>query len=104
MPLVYGARVLWHRLQDAGELCQGPRQLWRLGLPGAPVFRTGPLIHGVAFEKLSRTCVHTVFLSHEAKDSSPTRLRVVTTNARFVAFLGTLARPFQQVWLPGNNL
>ncbi len=27
-----------------------------------------------------------------------------TTNTRFVAFLGTFARPAQQVWLPGNNL
>jgi hypothetical protein len=27
-----------------------------------------------------------------------------TTNARFVAFLGTFARPAQQVWLPGNDL
>jgi hypothetical protein len=27
-----------------------------------------------------------------------------TTNARFVAFLGTFACPAQQVWLPGNNL
>jgi hypothetical protein len=27
-----------------------------------------------------------------------------TTNTRFVAFLGTFARPAQQVWLPGNYL
>ena len=27
-----------------------------------------------------------------------------TTNARFVAFLGTFARPAQEVWLPGNDL
>ena len=27
-----------------------------------------------------------------------------TTNARFVAFLGTFACPAQQVWLPGNDL
>jgi hypothetical protein len=27
-----------------------------------------------------------------------------TTNARFVAFLGTFARPAQQVWMPGNDL
>ncbi len=27
-----------------------------------------------------------------------------TTNTRFVAFLGTFARPAQQVWLPGNDL
>jgi hypothetical protein len=27
-----------------------------------------------------------------------------TTNARFVAFLGTFARPAQQIWLPGNDL
>ena len=27
-----------------------------------------------------------------------------TTNARFVAFLGTFALPAQQVWLPGNEL
>jgi hypothetical protein len=27
-----------------------------------------------------------------------------TTNARFVAFLGTFARPAQQVWLPGNDI
>jgi hypothetical protein len=27
-----------------------------------------------------------------------------TTNARFVASLGTFARPDQQVWLPGNDL
>ncbi len=27
-----------------------------------------------------------------------------TTNARFVAFLGTFACPSQQVWLPGNDL
>jgi hypothetical protein len=27
-----------------------------------------------------------------------------TTNVRFVAFLGTFARPAQQVWLPGNDL
>jgi hypothetical protein len=27
-----------------------------------------------------------------------------TTNVRFVVFLGTFARPAQQVWLPGNNL
>jgi hypothetical protein len=27
-----------------------------------------------------------------------------TTNARFVAFLGTFACLAQQVWLPGNNL
>ena len=27
-----------------------------------------------------------------------------TTNARFVAFLGTFARPAPQVWLPGNYL
>jgi len=27
-----------------------------------------------------------------------------TTNARFVAFLGTFARPAQQFWLPGNDL
>jgi len=27
-----------------------------------------------------------------------------TTNARFVAFLGTFARPVQQVWLPGNDI
>jgi hypothetical protein len=27
-----------------------------------------------------------------------------TTNARVVAFLGTVACPAQQVWLPGNNL
>jgi hypothetical protein len=27
-----------------------------------------------------------------------------TTNARFIAFLGTFARPAQQVWLPGNDL
>jgi hypothetical protein len=27
-----------------------------------------------------------------------------TTNARVVAFLGTFARPAQQVWLPGNDL
>jgi len=27
-----------------------------------------------------------------------------TTNSRFVAFLGTFARPAQQVWLPGNDL
>jgi hypothetical protein len=27
-----------------------------------------------------------------------------TTNARFVTFLGTFARPAQQVWLPGNDL
>jgi hypothetical protein len=26
------------------------------------------------------------------------------TNARFVAFLGTFARPAQEVWLPGNDL
>ena len=26
------------------------------------------------------------------------------TNARFVAFLGTFARPDQEVWLPGNDL
>jgi hypothetical protein len=26
------------------------------------------------------------------------------TNARFVAFLGTYARPAQEVWLPGNDL
>jgi len=26
------------------------------------------------------------------------------TNARFLAFLGTLACPSQQVWLPGNDL
>jgi hypothetical protein len=26
------------------------------------------------------------------------------TNARFVAFLGTFARPAQEIWLPGNNL
>jgi hypothetical protein len=29
---------------------------------------------------------------------------VGTTNARFVAFLGTFASPAQQVWLPGNDL
>ena len=27
-----------------------------------------------------------------------------TTNARFVAFLGTLAHPGQQVWLPGIDI
>ncbi len=27
-----------------------------------------------------------------------------TTNARFVAFLGTFARPAQEVWLPGNDI
>jgi hypothetical protein len=27
-----------------------------------------------------------------------------TTNARFVAFLDTFARPAQQVWLSGNDL
>ena len=27
-----------------------------------------------------------------------------TTNARFVAFLGTFARPAQEVWLQGNNI
>jgi len=27
-----------------------------------------------------------------------------TTNARFVAFLGTFACPAQQVWLPGTDL
>ena len=27
-----------------------------------------------------------------------------TTNARFVAFLGTFARPAQEVWLPGNDV
>ena len=27
-----------------------------------------------------------------------------TTNARFVALLGTFARPAQQVWLPGNDI
>ena len=27
-----------------------------------------------------------------------------TTNARFVAFRNTFARPSQQVWLPGNDL
>ena len=27
-----------------------------------------------------------------------------TTNARFVALVGTFARPAQQVWLPGNDL
>jgi len=27
-----------------------------------------------------------------------------TTNAHFVAFLGTFARPDQEVWLPGNDL
>jgi hypothetical protein len=27
-----------------------------------------------------------------------------TTNARFVAFLGTFAHPAQQVWLPGNDI
>ena len=27
-----------------------------------------------------------------------------TTNARFVAFLGTFACPAQQVWLPRNDL
>ena len=27
-----------------------------------------------------------------------------TTNARFVAFMGTFARPAQQVWLPGNDI
>ena len=27
-----------------------------------------------------------------------------TTNARFVAFLGTFARPSQEVWLPGNDI
>ena len=26
------------------------------------------------------------------------------TNARFVAFLGTFARPAQEIWLPGNDL
>ena len=26
------------------------------------------------------------------------------TNARFVVFLGTFARPAQEVWLPGNDL
>jgi hypothetical protein len=26
------------------------------------------------------------------------------TNARFVVFLGTFARPAQEVWLPANNL
>jgi hypothetical protein len=29
---------------------------------------------------------------------------VYATNARFVAFLGTFARPAQEVWLPGNDL
>ena len=27
-----------------------------------------------------------------------------TTNSRFVAFLGTFARPAQEVWLPGNDI
>jgi hypothetical protein len=27
-----------------------------------------------------------------------------TTNAKFVAFLGTFARPAQRVWLPGNDI
>jgi hypothetical protein len=29
---------------------------------------------------------------------------VVTTNARFVAFVGTFALPAQQIWLPGIDL
>jgi hypothetical protein len=32
------------------------------------------------------------------------RAAAYTTNARFVAFLGTFACPAQQVWLPGNDL
>jgi hypothetical protein len=32
------------------------------------------------------------------------RTAAYTTNARFVAFLGTFACPAQQVWLPGNDL
>jgi hypothetical protein len=32
------------------------------------------------------------------------RAAAYTTNAGFVAFLGTFACPSQQVWLPGNDL
>ena len=49
-------------------------------------------------------------MSHMTREvsKSPTTPSLVTphhtTNARFVAFLGTFARPAQQVWLPGNDL
>jgi hypothetical protein len=33
-----------------------------------------------------------------------THAAAYATNARFVAFLGTFARPAQEVWLPGNDL
>ena len=36
--------------------------------------------------------------------TTPRHATSYTTNARFVAFLGTFARPAQQVWLPGNDL
>ena len=34
----------------------------------------------------------------------PRHAAAYTTNARFVAFLGTFARPAQEVWLPGNDI
>jgi hypothetical protein len=67
-----------------------------------------PTRHGTSRTALGSTCG---FISRttRAVSVSPTTPSFATpasytTNARFVAFLGTFARPAQQVWLPGNDL
>jgi hypothetical protein len=66
-----------------------------------------PTRHSTSRTALGWTCACT---SHDEggffipNNTITRRAATYTTNARFLAFLGTFACPAQQVWLPGNDL
>ena len=81
-----------------------------IGRSATPSSRKGPGIHT---RRGPRTVLGLTCRLHESHDEgcfSVTNNTITrhaasyTTNARFVAFLGTFARPAQQIWLPGNDI